>query len=139
MKKLFFPIVLVGTIILGGILAYSIWKASPRTSQAYFESGKKYYEQKKYPEAIIQFLNAVRKDGHNRDARYFLAISYMSQQDIAKAVGQLKALLEYYPDDVEGNLRLGDIYLIAGRTNSELLHQAQEIAEKILAKDPKNV
>ena len=138
MRKLFFPIALVATIILG-VLAYFIWSAAPRTSQSYFESGKKYYDQKKYPEATIQFLNAVRKDARSRDARYLLAMSYMNRQDLTKAAGQLKALLEYYPADVEANLRLGDIYVIAGRTNSGLLHEAQEIAKKILAADPQNV
>ena len=73
MKKLFFTIVLVVTIALGGVLAYSIWKAAPVTAQAYFDSGKKYFDQKKYPEATIQLLNAVRKDPRNREARYLLA------------------------------------------------------------------
>ena len=53
MKKLFFSIVLTATLALGGVLAYSIWKAKPLTAQAYFESGKKYYGEKKYPEAMV--------------------------------------------------------------------------------------
>src|SRR5689334_6133708 len=103
MKKLFFKAVLAGTILLGGVLAYTIWKAAPLTPQAYFESGKKYYDQKKYPEAIIQLLNAVRKDPRHREARLLLALTYEAQQDLAHAAGQLRSLLEYEPDDVEAN------------------------------------
>ena len=139
MKKLFFPVVLAATIILGGVLAYTIWTAKPLTSQAYFESGKKYYDQKKYPEAIIQFLNAVRKDARNRDARYFLSLSYVAQQDIPQAANQLKALLEYYPDDIEANLQLGTVYLIVGKSNPDLFREAQKIAATILTKEPQNV
>src|SRR5215471_10415903 len=104
MKKLFFKAVLAGTILLGGVLAYTIWKAAPQTPQAYFESGKKYYDQKKFPEAIIQFLNAVRKDPRHREARLLLAQSYEAQQDFNHAVAQLRSLLEYYPDDTDANL-----------------------------------
>ena len=139
MKKILFPLILVATVALGGVLAYSIWKAKPQTAQAYFESGKSYFEQKKYPEAIIQFLNAVRKDPRNRDARYYLALAYVNQQDLPHGVNELRALLEYYPEDVDANLQLGGIYLAAGRGNPELFRQAQEIATKILAKDPNNI
>ena len=139
MKKLFFPVVLAATIILGGVLAYTIWTAKPLTAQAYYESGKKYYDEKKFPEAIIQLLNAVRKDPRNRDARFYLASSFVNQQDLTNAVGHLRALLEYYPDDLSANLQLGAIYLTAGRTNGEFFRQAQQISEKILARDPNSV
>src|SRR5262249_2525353 len=100
MKKLFFRAVLASTLILGGVLAYVLWTAAPLSSPALFESGKKYYDQKKYPEAIIQLLNVLRKDARNRDARYYLALCYLNQQDFGRAGVQLKSLLEYYPDDI---------------------------------------
>ncbi len=131
--------VLVGTVILGGILGYVYWTAANRTPQAFFNSGKKYYDQKKFPEAIIQLLNAVNGDPKSRDSRYYLALSYLNRQEVTTAVGQLNSLLEIYPDDVEANLQLGRIYMTAGRTRPEFFRQAQELAEKILSKDPQNV
>ena len=139
MKKLFFTTVLVGTILLGAILVYSVWKATPLTAQGFLESGRKYFDAKKYPEATIQFLNAVQKDARNRDARYFLALSYIGQLDFSSGAAQLKSLLEYYPDDSDASLQLGTIYLGAGRTNPDLFRQAQELAGKILAKDPQSI
>src|SRR5215831_16593535 len=135
MKKLFFTGVLIVTVALGGVLAYSIWKAAPVTSKAYYESGKKYYDQKKYPEATIQLLNAVRKDPRNREARFLLAMAFAGQEDLTRATIELKALLEYYPDDVPANLQLGSIYLTAGRTAPDLFHLAKEIAAKVLEKE----
>ena len=141
MKKLVFAIVLTATLALGGVLAYSIWKAKPVTPQAYFESGKKYFEEKKYPEATIQLLNALRQDAGHREARYLLALSFLGQQDLARAATQLKSLLEYYPDDVPANLQLGSIYVAAGAglNNPEVFRQAQEIAKKVLEKNPEHV
>ena len=98
MKKLFFRAVLAATVLLGIVLAYTIWKATPSTPQAYFESGKRYFDQKKYPEATVELLNAVRKDPRDREAALLLASAYAAQQDFGRASTVLKALLEYYPD-----------------------------------------
>src|SRR5947199_390587 len=139
MKRILYPSILIVTILTGGVLAYSIWKASPVTSQQYFESGKKYYEQKKYSEATVQFLNAVQKDPKNRDARHLLALTYANQKNLNAAAQQLIALLEYFPDDTEFSLELGNIYLTGGRSTPDFFRQAAEIAQKVLAKDSQNV
>src|SRR5207249_268905 len=124
---------LIITILGSAVLAYSIWKSSDLTSKQFFESGKRYYEQDKYPQATIQFLNAIKKDARNRDARYFLALNYIKQQDFNAAAKQLVVLLEYFPEDVEANLKLGTIYLAAGPTDGRYFRLAAEIAQKILA------
>src|SRR5207248_11112346 len=111
MKRFAYQILLIATTMLGVLLAYSIWKASPRTAQTYFESGQRYYYDKKYPAAVIQFLNALQKDARNREARYLLALTYVKQNDATRAVAELKSLLEYYPNDTAAGLRLGSIYL----------------------------
>src|SRR5207247_1875909 len=120
MKKILFSAVLAGTILLGGILGYSIWKASPRTSQDFLKSGKAYYEEQKYPEAIIQLLNAVRQDTRNREAAYLLALCYINEGDLNQAARPLIGLLENYPDDEEASLKLGGIYVTSGRIDPKL-------------------
>jgi tetratricopeptide (TPR) repeat protein len=139
MKRVIFSFILIGTILAGGVLAYAIWKATPVTSEQFLESGRKFYEQKKYSEATVQLLNAIQKDPKNRDARYLLVLSYMAQKNLTAGVNQLNALLEYFPDDVEANLQLGTIYLSAGRTDANFFGQAGKIAQKILSKDSQNV
>jgi len=139
MKKILVPSILVATVLVGGVLAYAIWKAVPVSAQDYFKSGKDYYDKQKYAEASVQLLNAVQKDPQNRDAHYLLALSYLSQRNINAAAQQLVSLLEYYPDDVEANIRLGNLYLAGGGSNSDYFRKADEIAKKILSKDPRNV
>jgi len=138
MKKALFTASLVIALSLSGILAYSIWKGKFLTPQGYFESGKKYYDQGKYSEAVIQFSNAIRKDSRYRDARYFLALTFEQQKDLRRAAASLGALLEYYPDDATAALELGHLYLTIGQVNPEFLSRAKEVANNILAKDQKN-
>jgi tetratricopeptide (TPR) repeat protein len=139
MKRILIPILLVATILAGGVFAYVIWHAVPLSSQDYFNGGKKYYDESQFSAATIQFLNAVQKDPANRDVRYYLALSYLGQNDLNNAARQLAALLEFYPDDIDANIRLGGIYLTGGSANPDLFRQASAIAQKVLAKDPKNV
>jgi tetratricopeptide (TPR) repeat protein len=139
MKRILFPSILIATVLAGGLLAYAIWKAPRGTAEDFLQSGKKYYEQKKYPEAEIQFLNAIQKDSRNRDARYFLARSYIGERNFNAAAKELNALLEYFPDDVEANLELGNLYLTGGGTDPKFLTEASNIAKKLLAKEPDNI
>jgi len=137
-KTLFIAAVSVAVAVAGG-LGYFVWKKTARTPQSFFESGKKYYEQKKYQEAMIQLMNAVREDPRHKDARLLLSHVLAATGNLNGAVAQLKGILEYYPDDSAGNLELGSLYLVGGRSNPEFFRQAQELAKKILTRDPNNV
>src|SRR4249920_131317 len=139
MKKTFIASILVATVLVGGVMAYVIWKAVPVSAQDYFKSGKVYYDKQKYAEASVQLLNAVQKDPRNRDARYYLALTYLNQNNMNAGAQQLASLLEYYPDDIEASLRLGNLYLAAGGTNADFFRKTDELAKKILSKDPQNV
>src|SRR5438105_353788 len=119
-RRLLFTASLVVVLGLGLAVGYSIWKAKALSPQAYFERGKKYYDGKKYREATIEFLNALQKDARHRDARYFLVQSLLEDKDYQDAIGNLKALLEYYPDDTAANLELARVYLTGGAVQTDL-------------------
>jgi len=139
MKRILIPSILVVTILVGGVLAYAIWKAVPQTSADYYKDGKKAYDGKKFDEAVIDFQNSIQKDQKNRDARYYLALSLIEQHKLNDAAKQLKALLEFFPDDIPAEIPLGNIYLVAGPQDPQYFQEADKLAQKILAKDPKNV
>ena len=139
MKKIVLGVIVIVVLVAGGVGGFMFWKG--RTPEGFYEAGKKYYDEKKYPEATISFLNAMRKDSRHRDSRYYLAMSYMYQQDLGRAVGHLKAIIEMYPDDVQASLDLGRVYLRAGMAqgNAEHLREAANLAQKVLAKEPQNL
>src|SRR4030095_9466010 len=140
MKKLFFIAVILGTVVFTGIFGYSYIRLKNRTPAAHSETGKKYYDQGKYSDAVIQFSNAIRVNGSDRDSRYYLALSYLNQPEyFGLGVKQLRNLLEIFPNDPEANLKLGSIYLQGGPSNPAAYSEAQKFAERVLAKEPQNV
>lgn len=139
MKKKLFPILLVGTLVIGGAALLAIWRGTPSTTEDFLASGKKYFAEGKYEEAKVQLQIAARKDERNREAGLMLARTYIGLRDINSAVRQLSLLLEFYPDDKEVNLQLGNLYLEAGSSEAKYFREAAKIAEKILALDPQNV
>ncbi len=68
-----------------------------------------------------------------------LAQSYLNQKNFNSAAKELTALLEYFPDDVDAKLQLGNIYLVGGLRDLKLFRQAAEIAQSVLSKEPANV
>src|SRR5262245_6430095 len=119
-------------------LGYFPWDMF-QTSQALFKSGKKYYEQKKYEEATIQLMNAVRKDPRHKEAGLLLSHILVASGNPGAAAKQLATLLEYYPDDATGNLELGNLYLADPGSDPGKFRQAHRLARKVLATDPTNV
>jgi len=138
-KKLFFLAVLLGTLGFIGIFAFSYMRLQNKTAQTYFESGKKYFDQEKFSDATIAFLNALKRDVKHRDSRYYLALSYLGQENLTFGAQQLRALLEYYPDDIPANLKLAGVYLTAGPKDPEYYRQARDAAQRVLAIEPQNV
>ena len=140
MKKIIYPVVLVLVLGIGVFLMYSIWGAvSPRTAAEFTQSGKEFYSQKKYAEAIVEFQNALQKNERDRDARFLLARSYIGEGDLGSAVKELRRLLEYYPGDEDASIQLGNLFLQAGTQNAQYFREAKDLAEKVLAKNDKNV
>ncbi len=139
MKRILMPALLVAVLAVGIVMAYSIWSTSPATPEELLRSGMEYFENEEYSEAIVQLLNTIQTDRENRDAHYYLALSYLRQGNPNAAAQLLNSLLEYFPDDVEAALELGSIYLAVGRENPELYGEATRLAEDILEREPENV
>jgi tetratricopeptide (TPR) repeat protein len=139
MKKIIIGALLLGVLSGVGYFVYRFRQES--TPQAYFESGKKYFGEKKYREAMIAFLNALRKAPSDRNSRYYLALSYIGLEDYKRGGKLLRSLVETNPDDVEASLSLGRLYMKAAgdEPKSEAYSRAQELAQQVLSKDPQNV
>jgi len=138
-KKILFPVLLIATLAIGGVVAYAIWTATTQTFDGYMADGKKAYDAKDFNTARIQLLNAVQADGTSRTARYMLAQTFLNLGDGNSAARQLITLLETHPDDVEANVLMGNLYLAAGAQDPKNLREATEIAKKILDKDADSV
>jgi tetratricopeptide (TPR) repeat protein len=101
--------------------------------QKYFQSGQRYFEQGKYPEAIIQFSNAIQVDPRFGDAQYQLARSYLKMEHWRQAYDTLTRTLELRPDNYQARLDLANLLIAAHDPK-----QAQEHTNILLEKQPGN-
>src|SRR5690349_4276842 len=107
----------VCTLLLLGLLATLMVGCSRDPNvrkRKYLESGERYVERGKYPDAAIQFKNAVQVDSGYADAHYQLAQVYLKQQLWTPAYQELNRTVELQPDNYTARLGLTNL-LIAAR------------------------
>lgn len=99
----------------------------------YVQSGHRYFEQEKYPEAVIEFTNAVHIDPGYADAHYQLAESYLKLRQGSLAYQELARTVELQPENYPARIEMANL-LIA----SSNLRQAQEQTDLLLERQPNN-
>lgn len=99
--------------------------------QQYFDSGSRYLEKSEFPEAVIQFSNAIRLDPLFAAAHFKLAKGYLGMRRFQDAFRELQRTLDLEPGNNEALLDLGALY-IAGRAYD----QVEPIASRMFKHDP---
>lgn len=101
--------------------------------QKYFESGNRYFEKGEYPEAAIQFSNAVQVDAGYAAAHFRLGETYLKMQSFPNAYRELQRTVEIDPANSKALFDLGLLYI-----SGKAYDQVEPIAEKMLKQDPKD-
>jgi len=126
----------VGSIVL--VLTVALVAGCARDpnvrKQKYLASGNSYFDQSKYREAAIQYLNAVQIDKGYAEAHYRLAQCYLRQGIWAGAYQELLRTTELQPDNTRAQIDLGTLLLSAKQ-----FKRAEESAQNVLSRDPENV
>lgn len=121
-------IVLVSLILSG-------CSGDPATrAKRFFESGNRYFEQKKYSAAAIEYRNAVQLDARFGAARQRLAESYELLGEPGKALEEYIRAADLLPEDVNLQVTAGN-YLLAARRYDD----AKTRAEAALKLKPRDV
>ena len=106
----------------------------PETAKReYLASGDRYFAEKKYSEAIVEYRNALQRDAKFGDARMKLTDAYLATGDIRNALGESVRAADVLPNNVDAQLRAGSLLLLAKQ-----FREARERALAALAQDPKN-
>ena len=100
----------------------------------YLESGNRYFEQKKYNEAAVQYRNALQQDARFGEARLKLAQTYEHLNDRTRAGAEYIRAADALPGDVAVQTRAANYLLLWGQ-----FEDARTRARKALELDPKNV
>lgn len=109
-------------------------KDPQKAKVAYFESGNRYFDQKKYQEAVVEYRNAIQQDPKYGEARYKLAETYAKLEDARNAYREYIRAADLLPANVDAQLRAGTLLLLAGQ-----YEDARTRADKVLAIQPKHI
>jgi putative PEP-CTERM system TPR-repeat lipoprotein len=120
-------------ILMASLLSTSCGRDPEAAKRAYLESGNAYFAAEKYPEALLEYRNAVQQDPRFGEARYKLAQTYERVDDPVNAYREYVRAADLMPEDGDVQLRAGQMLLAAGK-----LEDARARADALLAKDPRN-
>jgi len=124
---------LIVSLILGVsvFLFSSCWRDPNLRKQKYFQSGQHYFEQGKYPEASIEFVNAIKIDPRFAEAHHQLAETYLRLQQGQRAAQELARTVELQPENYQVRIELANL-LILGHD----FQPAREQTDLLLQKRP---
>jgi len=123
---------IVSLILVVSVLLFSsCWRDPNVRKQKYFQSGQHYFEQGQYPEASIEFINAIKIDPHYAEAHYQLAETYLRLQQGQRAAQEFTRTVELQPENYQVRIELVNL-LILGHD----FQPAREQTDLLLQKRP---
>ncbi len=93
--------------------------------------GDEYVKAEKFREAVIEYRNAVKAVPKDPAAHWKLAKASIEAKDIRTAFGELQKTVELDPNNFEALGKLGEIYVMAGKTE-----EATQIADNLVKSRP---
>ncbi|HEX5071203.1 MAG TPA: tetratricopeptide repeat protein [Vicinamibacterales bacterium] len=100
----------------------------------HIKKGDDYMAKGKLKEAIVEYSSAIQVDGRYGPARQKLGEALLKDKNPMKAYRELVNAADLMPDDIPAQLRAGEVLLQVAQ-----FEDAKTRADKVLAKDPKNV
>lgn len=122
---------LAATLALGSVTGCS--RDPNKQKHKYLESGKRYADEGKLREAIIQFSNALKVDRNFGDAHYELAKAYLKQGSALPGYAELLRTVDLMPNNIQARIDLGNLQLVGNAPD-----KATEQARAVLALNSNN-
>src|SRR5687768_3141332 len=102
--------------------------------QAFLDAGDRAAAAGKYPDAIIEYRNAIQVDDKFALAHLRLAEAYEKQGESFSALGSYVRAAELNPANLDLQVRAGNLLMATGK-----LSEAQARAKNVLEQDPSHV
>lgn len=108
--------------------------------QKFLESGNKYFENKKYKEALIMYRKALQKDLKFGEAYYRSALAELQLNRYVEAARDLQRSVELQPANLDAHNRLTNLYLnvyLADKKRpQQLVSELKSLADKYSKRFP---
>ena len=109
-------------------------------AQRYVDNGNKFFKIAKYKEAAIMYRKAIAKSPLLGEPYYRMGLTALKLGGLGDAVGMFRRAVELQPENSDAKVQLATIYVYAaaqgGQQAAQLMEEASQLSEKILAKDP---
>jgi tetratricopeptide (TPR) repeat protein len=124
---------LSGWLVLAIMLLVMGCSAETRKARR-IKAAETYFQNGKYNEAAIEYLNALRMDPSNRTVIRQLGLAFLELGKSPQAALLLRKAADLDPNDLEVRLKLSALYLMNG-----LPQQARALAQDVLNKDARQL
>ena len=126
-------------LLVGFLFAITVFAAgcsrSPLSRKTrYMESGRRYYDQKDYARAILDFRNATDVAQGDPEPSYRLGLAYLASGDVQSAAVSFSTAVGLNPKHVAAQLRLAELLTMGN--DPELLQDALKRLKLVLDTAP---
>ena len=120
--------------IVGLLVAAGCSKSPEALRERHLERGDRYARQQQFREAIIEYRNVLQQDPVHVRATRQLALLYYELGEPERAFPHLLKAEQIAPEDLDVRLKLGAIYVLAGKAD-----EARGVAAFVLTREPRNL
>src|ERR1700693_4627598 len=89
----------------------AIGSTACRSAEHYVQQGDRLFGAHKYPEAVLAYRNATKKDGRSAQTFFKLGLAQRAVNDNTGALASFSRALVLNPEFPEAHGEVGDIYL----------------------------
>src|ERR1044072_2913936 len=108
----------------------------------YLDLGNTYFSREQYKQAAIMYRNALQRDQKFGMAYYKLGLTHLKLSNPGAAVAALRRAVAELPpnspEKIDANIKLADIYLLAGTKDKRLVEEVAVVAQDLVKKDAKS-
>ncbi|OIP33206.1 MAG: hypothetical protein AUK27_10935 [Deltaproteobacteria bacterium CG2_30_66_27] len=118
---------------LAAVFLFSCSSTPAELVAKHTKRGDEFAQKEKYKEAVIEYKNAVKAGPNDAALRFKLAKAAMEARDFPTAFQELQKAVELDPNNFEAKAKLGEIYVVTGRTDD-----VSRIADDLVKSRPRD-
>ena len=127
------------SLLLAAVFALNGCTNPEKAKAEHVAKGEAFLKEGRFQEASLEFRNAIQIDDKLAAAHWGLARAYEGLQKVPEMINELDRVTQLDPNNLEARVKLGNLYILASRGQSNYISEAERLAQDILKKDPNHI